>query len=426
MTRFSVANVAERITPTVVNITTRRSHPPSTGFPASPAPHGEQSPQMGAGSGVIISRRGEIVTNNHVVEGAEEIRVTLSDRREFTAQVVGTDAASDLAFIKISAQKLPHMPFGDSSALRLGEFVLAIGNPFGFGQTVTLGIVSAKGRADIGIVAYEDFIQTDAAINPGNSGGPLVNLDGELVGINTAILSRSGGAQGIGFAVPSNMVRPIWRQIVQFGKVRRGWLGVSIKDLTPELAQSLSIGYVQGVLIDNVLAGGPAAQAQLKVQDVVIAIANNPVATSAQLRNRVALIEPGSTTNVSIIRNGRPKRVRIVLGEKQEYSVLSQVRPRASVVEGLSVRALSAERRRAKMIPRKVRGVLVSRVTPNSPAARAGVHVDDVITFVNKRRVMSLQDYHRAVPRQAAKLVLRLYSDGKARKVILRLPNSRH
>ncbi|MCB9648109.1 MAG: trypsin-like peptidase domain-containing protein [Deltaproteobacteria bacterium] len=199
---------------------------------------GRGMPMMGAGSGVVVSADGDIVTNNHVVEGADEIKVTFADKREFDAKLVGTDKASDLAFLKIEAKGLPYLRFGDSSKLRLGEFVLAVGNPFGVGQTVTMGIVSAKGRAGMGIVDYEEFIQTDASINPGNWRRALVNLEGELVGINTAILSRSGGNQGVGFAVPSNMVRPIREQLAKYGRVRRGYLGVYIQDLTPELSRA--------------------------------------------------------------------------------------------------------------------------------------------------------------------------------------------
>ncbi|MEO1336592.1 MAG: Do family serine endopeptidase, partial [Myxococcota bacterium] len=322
-----VADVAERVTPAVVNITTvsNRRSPRVRGFQDLFGPRGRRGPQrrMGAGSGVVISASGDIVTNNHVIEGADEIKVTFSNKEEYTAKLVGADKASDLAFLKIDAKDLPYLKFGSSKSLRLGEFVLAIGNPFGVGQTVTMGIVSAKGRANMNIVDYEDFIQTDASINPGNSGGALVNLRGELVGINTAILSRSGGAQGIGFAVPTSMVQPIREQIAKYGRVRRGWLGVSIQDLTPSVAKAFNLQKIDGVLVSDILADGPAAKSDLNAGDVIVAVNDRPTANSAQLRNRIALTRPGSRAKLDVVRDGKSKSVYVTLDEKEDDGVLA-------------------------------------------------------------------------------------------------------
>ena len=260
----TIANVAERVTPAVVSITVQKTEAiRSSGHPLENHPmfkeyfrkdgRRSQRPRTtGAGSGVVISPDGYIVTNNHVVEGADKMTVAFANGKTYEAKLVGTDKSSDIALIKLEGKGFPYLEFGDSKNIRLGQFVLAIGNPFGVGQTVTMGIVSAKGRANIGIVDYEDFIQTDAAINPGNSGGALVNLEGKLIGINTAILSRSGGYQGIGFAVPASMVRPVLKQIREHGRVRRGWLGVAIQNLTTDLSKELGIEASSGVLISDV------------------------------------------------------------------------------------------------------------------------------------------------------------------------------
>ena len=423
-----VADVAEKVTPAVVNITTRRNR-------GQPMPRdfreffgrgrgrgGNMPPQMGAGSGVIVSADGDIVTNNHVIEGADDIRVTFADRREFTARLVGADRSSDLAFLKIDATNLPHLPFGNSQSLRLGEFVLAIGNPFGVGQTVTMGIVSAKGRANMGIVDYEDFIQTDASINPGNSGGALVNLRGELVGINTAILSRSGGAQGIGFAVPTSMVQPIRAQIVKHGRVRRGWLGVSIQDLTPDLARNLGMDKIDGVVISDVLQNGPAAKAGLIAGDVVVAVNDLPTRSSAQLRNRVALIPPGSRAKLSVIRSGSRKTITATLGEKEQQDQVSQSKPsEGEPLGGVQLGSLDRATRRRLRVPAGVNGVVVTSVQPGSTAERSNLEVDDVIVEVNKKAVKSVRGVKRIIRGRAegTSILLRIFKRGGYRFVVL-------
>jgi serine protease Do len=421
-----ISDVAEKVTPAVVNVTTRRmraqvqmEHPFFRDFfgPGRRAPQ----PEMGAGSGVVISSDGLIVTNNHVVEGADEVKVTFADEREFVARVVGTDKPSDLAFLRIDAKDIPHLEFGDSSALRLGEFVLAVGNPFGVGQTVTMGIVSAKGRANVGIVEYEDFIQTDASINPGNSGGALVNMKGQLVGINTAILSRSGGAQGIGFAVPTNMVRPIRDQIASSGRVRRGWLGVAIQDLTPEIARSMNLKVTQGVLISDVMEGGPAAKASLEAGDVVVSVDGQATRSASQLRNRIALTAPGTRARLAVLRQGQSKELSVTLEEKKdEAAVAAQGEGGEPLLSGLSVQDLGPDVRRRLQIPGRVDGVVVSGVEPGSAAERAGLEEGDVITGVDRQKVKNAQEFAKAASRGTKELLLRVFKRGVFTFVVLK------
>ena len=270
------------------------------------------SPQAehGVGSGVIITKDGYILTNNHVVDGANEVKVTLTDGREFTAKVIGRDPKTDVAVVKIDADNLPVVPMADSDNVKVGDVVLAVGNPFGVGQTVTEGIVSAKNRGNMGIEDYEDFIQTDAAINPGNSGGALVDIDGRLIGINTAILSRSGGNQGVGFAVPSNLARTVMESLIQNGHVTRGYLGVMIQNVTPALAQEFNLKETTGALIGDVVPGGPADKAGFKDGDVVTKFNGQKITDSRQLQLVVAETKPGSKVPVEILRNGDCKDAR--------------------------------------------------------------------------------------------------------------------
>jgi serine protease Do len=276
----------------------------------------EPEPQRGLGSGVVVADN-VIVTNNHVVEGADELRITTADKREITAEVAGTDPRSDLAVLRIKGkiEGLKPIEFGDSQALRPGDVVLAVGNPFGVGQTVTMGIVSAKGRADLGIVDYEDFIQTDAAINPGNSGGALVNMEGKLVGVNTAILSRTGAFAGVGFAIPSEMVKPIMQSLLENGKVVRGWLGVTIQDVDAELARAMSLPSASGVLISDLAPGGPAARAGVQRGDVVVRIDGKPVESTGRLRNLIAAAGARGKVSLDLVRKGKPQTLSVELGE---------------------------------------------------------------------------------------------------------------
>jgi len=268
------------------------------------------------GSGVIVSSKGYILTNNHVVDGADEIRVILANGETPSAKVVGTDPDTDLAVLKINYTKLPAITIGQSDALRVGDVVLAIGNPFGVGQTVTMGIVSATGRNQLGINTFENFIQTDAAINPGNSGGALINANGKLVGINTAIFSRSGGSQGIGFAIPASLARDVMQEIIEHGRVRRGWLGIEAQDLTPQLAESLGFDSTNGVLVAGVLRNGPADKAQLKPGDIVISIDFKPVTNSRDSLNQIAGVAPGTSITLGLIRQGKKLEIQAMVSER--------------------------------------------------------------------------------------------------------------
>jgi serine protease Do len=410
----SVADVAERVVPSVVSISATRmvraqpAHPffrefgpESFGRPGMGPGMGpgmpEEHQQQGLGSGVIVTRDGVVLTNNHVVEQAEEVQVTLSDGRKFDAEVVGTDPQSDLAVVRIQGKvpaNLQPLSFGDSSALRLGDVVLAIGNPFGVGQTVTMGIVSAKGRSSVGIVDYEDFIQTDAAINPGNSGGALVNLRGELVGIPTAILSRSGGYQGIGFAIPASMARPIMTSLLSDGKVARGWLGVAIQSVDSDLAAAMKLEGAQGVLISDVTPDSPAARAGLKRGDVIVALDGKPMTESSQLRNTVASKNPGSKVALDVMRNGKTQRFDVGLGTLPNNQVGKTERELGKsdgLLSGVSVANLTPELRARFNVPDEVAsGVLVTQVSRGSRAQRVGLRAGDVILEFDRKPVDSV------------------------------------
>src|SRR6058998_3919504 len=314
------APVVKAVLPAVVNISSTRvirtsgfsqDNPFGDLFPGFRIPDRPQR-QQGEGSGVIVSADGYIVTNNHVVDGATELTVSMADKREMKARVIGTDAKTDIALIKVDARDLPHVVLGDSSKVEVGDIALAMGNPFGLGQTVTMGIISATGRGGLGIEDYEDFIQTDASINPGNSGGALVNTRGELIGINTAILSPSGGNLGIGFAVPSNMVRSVMDQIIKTGKVTRGYLGVRIQDITPDLATAMKLSKTRGALVADVDPKGPAAKTGLMKDDVITAL-NGQAIDGRSLRNAVGSMTPGSTINLKVLRGGSERNFSITL-----------------------------------------------------------------------------------------------------------------
>ncbi len=322
-----IADVVAKALPSVVNISTtkvvRRNGPASSDplFNDSRSPlDGRRDQRRGnsLGSGVIISADGYVVTNSHVVAGADEINVLLADGREYQARLIGTDPQSDLAVLKLRGDidNLKPIEIGRSSDMRLGDIVLAIGNPFGIGQTVTMGIVSAKGRSGMGIVQYEDFIQTDAAINPGNSGGALVNGKGQLIGINTAILSRTGGYQGIGFAIPTDMALPITKDLTDDGKVERGWLGVDIRTLTSEMAKQRSVDDVRGVLVADVVARSPAKRFGLRSGDIIVRLDGKKVTTAPQLSNAVAMAGPGKTISLRVLRDGRTRTVKVELGDR--------------------------------------------------------------------------------------------------------------
>lgn len=387
----SLAPMLERATPAVVNIATesrvasRRNplleDPVFRHFFNIPDQPRERKAQS-VGSGVVVdARRGYVITNHHVVEGANTITVTLRDGRQLSAKVIGSDAQSDVAVIQIPSGNLIALPLADSDSLRVGDFVVAIGNPFGLGQTVTSGIVSALSRTGLGIQGYEDFIQTDASINPGNSGGALVNLRGELVGINTAIIAPGGGNVGIGFAIPVNMVSRLMGQIVAHGSVRRGQLGVSVQDLTPDLARAFNIPANQGAVIAQVNPRSAAARAGLKEGDVVLSINGRPIRDGGNLRNTIGLLEVGEAVRLEILRDGKPLTLDAKVGEyvpaKAEGEALHP-RLAGATFEDIGPNSPLAG---------KVDGVLVAGVESGSLAARAGLRKNDVIIGVNRQRV---------------------------------------
>ena len=410
----SFTEVAKAITPAVVNITSRvaRRHgrmqrDPMDEFFRSPfgpfgpfGPQGPMPPQEphggGMGSGVIVSPDGYIITNNHVVDGANELTVTLPDKREFKGKIVGTDPKTDLAVVKIDASNLPYVRWGDSSKLQVGEYVLAVGNPFGLNSTVTLGIVSALGRGHMGITQYEDFIQTDAAINPGNSGGALVSPAGELVGINTAIVSQTGGYQGVGFAVPANMAKPVFESLVKNGKVVRGYLGVAIQDLTQDLAKSFGVKQAKGALVSSVAEDSPAQRAGLKQGDVIVAYQGKPVEDPSALQREVTHTPVNTKATLKVIRDGREQEVTVIIGEQAEtVKVASADSSTENALAGLEVQSLDLQTARELGLHGKVQGVVVVDVEPDSQADRAGLAQGDVIKEINRQPIKSVRDYEK-------------------------------
>ena len=358
--------------------------------------------QRAAGSGFIISNDGYILTNNHVVDGADKITVRLSDHREFTAKVVGADPQSDVAIIKIDGKNLPVLPLGNSDSLEVGEWVIAIGSPFELSQTVTVGVVSAKGRNRMGITDYENFIQTDAAINPGNSGGPLLNIRGEAVGMNTAIFSRSGGYMGIGFAIPINMAKSIEQQLRQHGKVTRGWLGILIQDVNEELAKSFGGKAGGGALISEVTAGSPAQKSGLLQGDIVTAINGEPVIDVADLRNKIAMTPPNTELKLRILRDGQEKDLVVKVGElpADMASAAKSMTGTALSELGLSLQDLTKELAE-QFGYSKDQGVLIAGVEADSPASELGLQAGMLIEEVNRIRVRNLKELQDALKKSA-------------------------
>lgn len=362
-------------------------------FPQPPA--GRGFVQQGLGTGVIVSADGHILTNAHVVRDADEVRVRLHDDTEIDAEIVGLDTKTDLAVLKIDDDGLAPARLGDSDALSVGEWVVAIGNPFGLSSTITAGIVSAKGRSRVGLADYEDFIQTDAAINPGNSGGPLVNLRGEVVGINTAIATRSGGYMGIGFAIPINMARSIMTSLIEDGRVTRGWLGVVIQDLNEGLAESFGYDSSDGALVSEVTDDGPAAKAGLEPGDIIVSIGGDPVKDIDDLKLRVAQTRPGTEVEIEVYRDGRHKTLTVELGELESDDLTVGRENGGGKKLGMMLRTLTPDIARQIGEDPDLRGVLVAEVEPLSPAARAGIRVRDVITEVQGEPVSDVNDFKR-------------------------------
>jgi serine protease Do len=441
--RTSVAPVAKKVAPSVVNVYSTRKIHERESSPLFNDPffrrffHEDQTPakpqvEEGLGSGVIVSDDGFIITNNHVVENSSDIRVAFAGGEEHPAKVVGTDPATDIAVLKIEARNLPAIVLGDSDKLQVGDSVLAVGNPFGVGQTVTKGIVSAVGRSGFGIVNYEDFIQTDASINPGNSGGALTDILGRLVGINTAIISRSGGYQGIGFAVPINMARYVMDQIIEHGKVIRGYLGIHIQSLTPDLAKAFDVRAKGGALVADVSPKSPAAKAGVKEGDVITEFNGNPVTDSRHLQLMVSETAPGTKAQLEVLRKGQREDLTVTLGElpteelaqAQGKSAPEAHSSRASFLPGVAVSTLDSQARHEFDVPSSVNGIVVTEVDPGSTAERAGLHSGDVIQEVDHQAVHSLRDATNA--RQAAQsgtVLLKVWSNGSSHFVALESGN---
>ena len=356
--------------------------------------------ERGLGSGVIVSPDGYILTNNHVVDGATEVKVTLSDKREFKARVVGADPKIDIAVLKIDASDLPSIVIGDSSKIQIGDYALAVGNPFGVGKTVTMGIVSALGRSNLGIEAYEDFIQTDAPINPGNSGGALINDRGELIGINTAIISHgSEGNQGIGFAVPVNLARTVMDEILKTGKVTRAYLGVVPQDVTPAIAKAFGVKESAGALIGDVTADGPAQKSGLQKGDIVLQLNGKPVEDANQLRMNISMMRPGTTVNLKVFRNGADREFTVTLGElpTEEAAVEKGSGDSKSELSGISVQDVDARTARQLGVPSNAAGVVVTGINPSSAAADSDLRRGDVIQEVNHKPIRNTADFEAAM-----------------------------
>jgi len=407
----SLAGVAEAVKPSVVNISTTKTismkdHPLGN-FMDDPFfkkffgdkrhPHGEKKKYKSSalGSGVIVTSDGYILTNNHVVQDVDEIKVVLHDRKELPGKVIGSDPKSDLAIIKVDAKDLPAIKMGSSEKMKVGELVIAIGNPFSLGNTITMGIVSAVGRSNVGIAEYEDFIQTDAAINPGNSGGALVNIHGELIGINTAIFSTSGGYMGIGFAIPSDMAKTIMQSIIEHGKVVRGWLGVQIQNITDELAKHFDIKEDKGALVTNILPGTPAEKAGLQRGDIIVKFNGKTVIDTTDLRNQVAATLPDTEVKVQVIREGKATDIPVTIGEQMGDKKAVEGKFE-NMLSGVHVQELTAEIKQGLEIPDKTSGVIITNIEEDSPAAEL-LKKRDVVAEINRLSIKDLNEYKEVV-----------------------------
>ena len=408
----TLAPMIKQVAPAVVNIATQgrvriRQNPLLTDpffrrFFNLPEIERERRVQS-VGSGVIVdAERGYVLTNNHVIANADTVVVTLRDRRQFEAELVGTDPATDIAVLRIPAENLTALPMGDSDALEVGDFVVAIGNPFGIGQTVTSGIVSAIRRSGLGIEGFEDFIQTDASINPGNSGGALVTLLGELIGINTAIIGAAGGNVGIGFAIPTNMARQVMDQLVTYGEVHRGLLGVEAQDLTPDIAEALGVDITQGAIVSRVGVNSPAAKAGIEAGDVITAIGGETIHGASDVRNKIGLLRVGDTVELAILRDGIVHLFTARIAEPAEAQLEGQ--GAAQRLAGATVGPLTEQ----SPLFGQVEGVLVLKVKQGSPAWKTGLRKGDVITEVNRQPTPDIDAFRSAVKSDATKLVLKM------------------
>ncbi|MGH8397888.1 MAG: DegQ family serine endoprotease [Gammaproteobacteria bacterium] len=409
----TLAPIVKRVSPAVVNVSTSghvamQQNPffndpffqQFFGMPNQPTQRNFQA----LGSGVIVdAAKGYILTNNHVIENADKITVTLYDNRTFKAKVIGRDPDTDLAVLQIKADDLTQIPLGNSADLQVGDFVIAIGNPFGLNHTVTAGIVSAKGRTQVQDGKYSDFIQTDAAINPGNSGGALVNLEGQLVGINTMIVTSgsSRGNIGIGFAIPINMAKGVMDQLIQYGKVDRGVLGVSLQNLSPDLAQALKIPQNQGAIVNQVVPGSQAEKAGIKPNDVIVSVNGSPVTSSADLANAIGAMRVGTPLALGVIRNGKQMTINAKIGKAESEQIASSEHPQ---LRGITVSNLNE----SSPLYGQVKGVLVTGVDPNSEAYMAGLRQGDVITGINRETVSNVEEFRKALSHINGPVALRV------------------
>jgi Do/DeqQ family serine protease len=423
----TLAPLLKEVTPAVVSISVESQAQVMTNplfndplfdrfFGSQPQAQPEIVPRRGAGSGVIIDADdGYVLTNNHVISGADRVTVSLSDGRQFEAEVIGSDEGTDIGLVKIDAGGLTALKLGDSDSLEVGDFVLAIGNPFGIGQTVTSGIVSALGRGGLSADGYEDFIQTDASINPGNSGGALVDLNGQLVGINSAIIAPSGGNVGIGFAVPSNMASSVVNQLLEYGEVRRGRLGVTISDLTPDLSDGLGLDIKQGAVVREVDADSPADQAGLQPGDVIVEFDGGSVEGSSDLRNKVGLLRLGSKVEIAYIREGRRQTVEATIGAAPDLTTASG--ETIDKLQGAEFRTLAPGDPQYS----RLEGVLVARVEPGSRADSNGLRAGDIITAVNNRwQVQNLQELSNIIRQTQGTFALNVLRDNRRLFLVIR------
>ena len=441
----SYADVAAHTMPAVVNIATDKATDGSFQHPFMDDPMfrrffnmpdddnhgggggGQERVERSMGSGIVLSSDGYILTNNHVVENATKVRVTFEGDREYEAKVIGTDPPTDVALLKVDAHDLPMIEVADSAALRIGDQVMAIGNPFGVGQTVTIGIVSALGR-NIGLTDYADFIQTDASINPGNSGGALVNMEGKLVGMNSAILSRSGGSQGIGFAIPANMALKVVDALKSDGEVKRAYLGVLPQPVDQSLADYYGLGKPRGVLVAQVNDGTPAASAGLKEGDIILAVDGREINTPNALRNFISLSDIGHPARVQVLRDGKERDITVKLGRLPDQNTASNAPARSekeddATLVGVTVRPLTDRMRAMAQLPESVTGLLVTSVSATSNAANEGIQEGDVIVEVNRMPVTSLDELKSALARTPDRPVfMRVYKPQARQNVFLAVP----
>ena len=396
-----IPDIVDRVSPSVVNVNTSKTMtvtspfaPFAPFFDQIPEQFQREVPQRGIGTGFIFREDGYIITNNHVVEGADEIKVTLLDGREFSGKVIGADSLTDIAVVKVEAENLPTLSLGDSDTARVGEFVVAIGNPYGLSHTVTMGVLSAKGRAvpsgDSG-QEYENFLQTDAAINPGNSGGPLLNLDGEVIGINTAIIPF---AQGVGFAIPINMAKSILDQLIEKGKVVRSWLGVYIQNVTPEIGKQFGYERTTGALVADVIENGPAAKANFQRGDIILSVNDQEITDTKHLQNTIRSLKPGDSANIQVWRNGEKKTIEVQLEElEDETAIIPSVDITPQKVDlGMDISEITADLQQ-KYGFTESKGVVVVLITPGGPAEEAGLRAGDVILQINRTDVSSVEEF---------------------------------